>query len=74
MDTIYEKEIDTEGFQYVVGVYDDADLGMCFRIMQIIEPRNYIRVNLFLSSKDHGEVLSAIAEAIGLVFNKEKGV
>lgn len=67
--TIYEKEIDTEEFRYIVDVHDDADLGKCFRIMQIIQHRGYIRANIFLNSKDHGEVLSAIAEAIECVQN-----
>ena len=71
---IYEKEIDTEEFQYVVGVYDDADLGKCFRIMQIIQPRGYIRANLFLNSKDHSEVLAAIAKAISITAPQKKGV
>ena len=62
--TIYEKEIDTEEFQYVVGVYDDADLGKCFRIMQVIQRRGYIQANIFLNSKDHGEVLEAVFEAM----------
>ena len=67
MKPLYEKEIDTEEFQYVVGVYNDSDLGKCFRIMQVIQGRGYIRANLFLNSKDHREVLDAIAEAIGVL-------
>lgn len=64
---LYEKEIEVDGLLYVVGADDVEELGKCFRIMRVIEPRGYIEANIFLPLNDHGEVLEAILEAIAAV-------
>ena len=72
--TLYEKEIEVEGLLYVVGAYDDEELGKCFRIMRVYVPRNYIEDNVFLPLKSHGEVLEAILEAMECVQNSREEV